>query len=241
MKRELVFCAVVVFLGFTASGCSQKSDEAIRFTTARKAMVEGLVTSKVVTNKELIGALATTPRQKFVAEQVQDQAYADVPLAADSSRYVPAPTACAVALEAVQPRAGENILQIGLDDGYRPAVLARIAKSVHIVVLSDASVAALKRELDAAGCTNVSVKAGDTAQGWADHAPYDAIITDCDPNQVPEMLADQLKPNGRLVSVRGVIPREVTVMAKDKRHAEMALVAQVPVPQSSFQSTASVR
>ena len=240
MKRVGLAVCVSVSIVCFASGCKHKADEETRFTIARKAMVDSLATSHALSDKALIAAFAETPRQKFVTADSEAQAYQDAPLAADRLRWTPAPTACAMALQALQLRPGVTVLQLGPDDGYRPAVMSHIARNVYVMVLNEASAAALKQELANAGVGNVSVKAGDTAQGWAEHGPYDAILADCDPGHLPDGLADQLKPNGHLVTMRGPVAKELQVLTRDKRRQEMTLAATVPIPQGAFQSTASV-
>ena len=49
------------------------------------------------------------------------------------------------------------------------------------------------------GLGNASVKQGDGYYGWADHAPYDAIIVKEAVDHVPVPLLNQLKPGGRMV------------------------------------------
>ena len=49
------------------------------------------------------------------------------------------------------------------------------------------------------GYHQVKVKWGDGYFGWAEYAPYDAIIVTCAANHVPPPLMKQLKIGGRLV------------------------------------------
>ena len=45
----------------------------------------------------------------------------------------------------------------------------------------------------------VEVRIGDGYDGWAEHAPFDAIIVTAAASHVPPPLLGQLKPGGRLV------------------------------------------
>jgi protein-L-isoaspartate(D-aspartate) O-methyltransferase len=49
------------------------------------------------------------------------------------------------------------------------------------------------------GYDNVTVKWGDGYQGWAEYAPFDAIIVTAAPEVAPKALLDQLAENGRIV------------------------------------------
>jgi len=49
------------------------------------------------------------------------------------------------------------------------------------------------------GYLNVTVHQGDGSLGWADQAPYDAIMVTASAPKAPEPLLKQLKPEGRMV------------------------------------------
>ncbi|MCZ6577565.1 MAG: protein-L-isoaspartate O-methyltransferase, partial [Gammaproteobacteria bacterium] len=49
------------------------------------------------------------------------------------------------------------------------------------------------------GYGNVTTRLGDGYYGWAEHAPFDAIIVTAAAGHVPPPLIEQLKPGGRIV------------------------------------------
>ena len=61
---------------------------------------------------------------------------------------------------------------------------------------------------------NVTVKWGDGYKGWAEHAPFDAIIVTAAPDQVPQALIDQLKIGSRLVIPVGTYFQKLKVITK---------------------------
>ncbi len=117
------------------------------------------------------------------------------------------PYIVAFAIEALELRSRQRVLEVGTGSGYASAILSRIARDVftieRIAHLADASRALLER----LGYTNVRVRTGDGSLGWAEHAPYDAIVVSAGGPRVPDALRSQLVIGGRLVMPVG--PTEV--------------------------------
>ena len=49
------------------------------------------------------------------------------------------------------------------------------------------------------GYDNIHFKVGDGFYGWEEHAPFDAIIVTAAPEEIPPILAEQLKEGGKMV------------------------------------------
>ena len=57
--------------------------------------------------------------------------------------------------------------------------------------------------LAAEGATNALVESGPLAKGRAGHGPFDAIVIEGCIEVLPEAIAAQLKPGGRIVAIFG--------------------------------------
>jgi protein-L-isoaspartate(D-aspartate) O-methyltransferase len=91
------------------------------------------------------------------------------------------------------------VLEVGTGSGYQAAVLAEVAGAVYTIEIVEALGREAAERLKQLGYRNVVTRIGDGYQGWAEQAPFDAIMVTAAPREVPQPLIDQLKPGGRLV------------------------------------------
>ena len=88
------------------------------------------------------------------------------------------------------------MLEIGAGSGYAAAVIGRIAGKV-IAIERHAELAALAAaRMKRLGYDNVTIVEGDGSAGWAEGAPYDAILAAASGSHVPDALRRQLRPGG---------------------------------------------
>ena len=182
------------------------------FAAARRTMVDSQVRTNDVTDLRIVAAMLELPRERFVAQDKTDLAYADldVPAAAARPSQPPRrllkPMVVAKLAQAAEITAGDHVLDVGCATGYSAALLARLAQSV-VALEEDAALAKLAAEnLAAVGARNATVVTGPLPQGWPPAAPYDVILVDGAVEIVPEALRQQLKDGGRLVAVLGRTP-----------------------------------
>jgi protein-L-isoaspartate(D-aspartate) O-methyltransferase len=168
---------------------------------ARRMMVDGQVRIADVTNLDLLDAMLEVPRELFVP--AAGQAYVDSVISIGEGRSLLKPMVLAKLIQASQLGPGDHVLDVGCGTGYSSAVLARLAGSV--VALEENAALARKAQaaLAAAGASSVIVATGPLTAGWPAAAPYDVIMLDGATEIVPESLANQLKPDGRIAAVFG--------------------------------------
>lgn len=150
-------------------------------------------------NQQIINAMAGLDRRVFVPELMQHHADKNSPLPIACEQTISQPTIVAMMtdlLMAYQPR---KVLEIGTGSGYQAAILARLVDEVYSVerhLLLHQQAAAVLRKL---GYANITLKHGDGSQGFAEHAPFDAIIVTAAADEIPQILLAQLKIGGVMV------------------------------------------
>lgn len=175
-------------------------------TTARRMMVDGQVRTADITDHDLLAAMLVVPRELFMPSSRTEQAYLDGDIAIANGRALLKPMVLAKLIQAAQIGSSDRILDVGCGTGYSAAVLSRMAGSV-VALEEDATLARRAQEaLAAAGAEHLVVATGPLIAGWPAGAPYDVILLNGATEIVPEVLGQQLKPNGRLVCIFGRVP-----------------------------------
>lgn len=197
---------------------------------ARRMMVDGQIRTADVTAPDLIGAMLTVPRERFVPPALAELAYRDGDIAIGGGRALLKPMVLAKLIQAAQIGVADHVLDVGCGTGYSSAVLARLAGSV-VALEQDDGLARQARDT-LAGDTAVTVVTGPLIAGSAASAPYDVILLNGATEIVPEALGRQLKTNGRLACIFG---RGPTGKAMIYRETEGRLVGR-----PAFDAAASV-
>lgn len=166
-------------------------------------MVERTIVDRGIKDDRVIAAMKMTPRHEFVPPDIRGRAYDDSPLPIGFDLTISQPYIVAFMTEAVKVKAGDKVLEIGTGSGYQAAVLAMMGAKVYTIELHDELARRTKLVLQKLGFKNVSMKQGDGYFGWADAAPFDAIMITCATPEIPPPLLAQLKPGGRLIAPIG--------------------------------------
>jgi len=162
-------------------------------------MVEEQIISRGIKDPKLIDAMEKVPRHLFVEEALQSQAYNDHPLPIGEKQTISQPYMVALMTEALQLTGKEKILEIGTGSGYQTAILAEIAGKVFSIERIRSLAIKARKLLYELGYFNVEIKIFDGTFGWAEEAPFDAIIVTAGSPDIPQPLVDQLAIGGRLV------------------------------------------
>jgi protein-L-isoaspartate(D-aspartate) O-methyltransferase len=170
------------------------------FAQRRERMVIETIERRGVTDQDVLNAMRTVPRHLFVPEDDQDYAYGDYPLPIGYGQTISQPYIVALMTELLELKEGDKVLEIGTGSGYQAAILAEIPNvEVYTVEIIPELARQACQRLEELGYTQIHCRQGDGYYGWAEYAPYDAIVVTAAPDHLPQPLADQLATGGRMV------------------------------------------
>jgi protein-L-isoaspartate(D-aspartate) O-methyltransferase len=128
----------------------------------------------------------------------------EIPLGQGESMW--SPKLEARALQALQLKKTDKVLEIGTGSGYLTALLASLAGQVYSVEIHPDFIKDAETRLKAHGFDNITLETGDASLGWEKHAPYDVIVLTGSLPVMPANLPAQLAPGGRLFTITGDDP-----------------------------------
>ncbi|MFU8825955.1 MAG: protein-L-isoaspartate(D-aspartate) O-methyltransferase [Brevefilum sp.] len=177
-----------------------EAEDGDAFVAARQRLTAHAVAVQELVDEDVIRALGTVPRHRFVPETLVDRAYQDAPLPIGYGQTISQPSLVALMTELLDLDPGDKVLEIGTGSGYQAAILAELGYvSVYSIEIVPELYERATNVLQALGYTEVQTMAADGYYGWEEFAPFDAIIVTAAPDHMPAPLADQLAEGGVMV------------------------------------------
>ncbi len=183
------------------------------YAKARELMVEQQVRPWDVLDLRVLDAIATLPREAFVADAHRELAYADLALPLGDGESMMKPVLEGRALQALQPQAGEDVLEIGTGSGYLAACLGYLARDVVSLERHPGLADAARARLAAQVIANVDVVTAD-AFAWDTERRFDVVCVGGAVDAIPSRFIEWLRPGGRLFVVRGRAPAMEAVLVR---------------------------
>jgi protein-L-isoaspartate(D-aspartate) O-methyltransferase len=193
--------------------------QGIGMTSARTRgrMVERL-REQGIADTLVLAAMGVVPRHLFVDQALESRAYDDTALPIGFGQTISNPYIVARMTELARNNHPLNrVLEVGTGCGYQAAVLAQVAREVVSIERIAALVGQTRKRYRDLRINHVKLKHGDGMQGYAEAAPYDAIVTAAAFGVIPEALKGQLAEGGRLVMPLGDDQQVLMVIT---RHGE---------------------
>jgi len=169
---------------------------------ARKRMVDSQIRPNKVHDSGILNAMRSLKRELFVPPSLADFAYIDEDVPLGQGRVLMEPMILARLLQAAAIRQHDKVLIVGSGTGYAAALVRMLG--AHVIALEDdAALRAIAARVLPGAIDQVT---GPLAAGWQDCAPYDVILIQGGVRALPPILASQLSPQGRIVTV--LVPAE---------------------------------
>jgi protein-L-isoaspartate(D-aspartate) O-methyltransferase len=171
-----------------------------QFADRRARMVERQLRRRGIEDECVLRAMGEVPRERFLPEEVRDDAYRDgaVPIGEGQTMSQPWIVACMTML--AEPAPEKRVLEVGTGSGYGAAVMSRCCGEVVTIERHGELARRAAAVLAELGYDNVDVRAADGSRGAPDRAPFDSIlVTAVADHEPPRALREQLGDGGILV------------------------------------------
>ena len=178
---------------------------------ARYNMIEQQIRTWEVLDPTVLQLLNDLPREDFVPADYKGLAFADIeiPLGQGSNgelQTMLSPKLEGRILQALSLQNHQTVLHIGTGSGYFTALLASLAKHVDSLEINADLSAQAAKNLARNQINNVSLIVADGALGFAQSAPYDAIVYTASSPVEPAGVRQQLNIGGAMLIVLGSAP-----------------------------------
>lgn len=201
--------------------------------SSKEEMIENHLKARGIKTPRVLDAMWKVDRSLFIPDDVKQHTYDDGPLPIGGGQTISQPYVVAYMAEILDISPEDTVLEIGTGCGYNAAVLAELAKHIYSVEIIEWLAETANKNLKQAGVKNVNVMHGDGYEGWAEKAPFDAIILTAAPPFIPLPLKQQLKIGGRLLAPVGMSSQRLILIERkgeeDFREENLILVSFVPM------------
>src|SRR5208282_1818780 len=195
----------------------------------REEMVRVQLAERGIHDHRVLDAMRRVPRHEFVPETFRQDAYGDHPLPIGEEQTISQPYIVAAMLAHLALQSGDQnsdrVLEVGTGSGYVTALLSLLSAEVYSVERHAPLAVLAESTLHRLGYRNVKIRVGDGRRGWAEYAPFDAILVSAATAEMPPALFEQLREGGRMmVPVGPSSSQELQLILKVSGRAEVKIL-----------------
>jgi protein-L-isoaspartate(D-aspartate) O-methyltransferase len=192
---------------------------------------------KAALDERVMTAMGKIPRHDFVPFELQQYAYANIPLPIGFDKTISQPFIVALMTDLLDLGADDTVLEIGTGLGYQSAILAQLARKVYSIEIIEELGQQAQQRLRREGCTNVEFKIANGYHGWSEHAPFDKIIVTAAPDLIPPPLIHQLRAGGKMVIPAGLADAQQLMVVEKHGNGRVTTKEILPVRFSELEDS----
>jgi protein-L-isoaspartate(D-aspartate) O-methyltransferase len=168
-------------------------------------LVNDLIRNGYLRTDNIIDAFSKIHRIEFIPKDLEGQSEANIALPIGYGQTISQPLTVAFMLELLEPRSGQNILDVGSGSGWTAALLAHIVGNQGSVVAMEVIPELCKyaeKNLDKFNFIKkgiVHFYCQSAEKGFAEKAPYDRILVSASVFEIPNSFKEQLAVGGKMV------------------------------------------
>ena len=175
-----------------------KVKENLFFNKNNDGLIQELKT-KGITDKNILTAIKKVPRELFVNEFSNQQAYENKPLPVECGQTISQPYVVAYMIQCLKIKKTDKILEIGTGTGYQTAIISHLCQKIYTIEIFNKLFLQAKINIDKLKIKNSICKLGNGIDGWGEKILFDAIIISAASENIPLKLLQNLKKYGNLI------------------------------------------
>lgn len=184
----------------------------------RRTMVDKQLRPRGISDRRVLDAMMTVPRELFVPPDLRNEAYENRALPLGLGQTISQPYIVAFMTQQLGLTPSSKTLEIGTGTGYQTAILALLSAQVYTVERFSVLKERARENLERLNLTNITMRIGDGSVGLPRDAPFDRILVTAAAPSTPPALVNQLVDGGVMVIPVGG-PAEQTIVRVTRQAA----------------------
>ena len=152
-----------------------------------------------IANSDVLSALETIPREKFIPDNYRNQAYENIALPIGNNQTISQPYVVAKMTELLEVKKNHKVLEIGTGSGYQCAILSKLARRIYTIERIKNLYEKSFKIFQELRLTNIVSKYEDGNKGWIEQIPFDRIIFTAATKNITNRIFSHIKENGIIV------------------------------------------